>query len=173
MLPAVILLCMGIDSVRHGLNTGGVGILTDATVEQFNVCKGDVRFVTDLGQNVTATIDIPCTPWNYSELSIDLCYNWRRPELVGYHSRGYDKHYSCSETGHNAARRLIWASVWLTLLFVIVVLSCSICPFDSNSEYGSATHSDELHSSQGSKEKVDESLEPQHLELKGFSTCTV
>ena len=37
-------------SALHRKNTGGVGTLTAVTIERFNVCNGDIYFVTGQGE---------------------------------------------------------------------------------------------------------------------------
>ena len=119
VVPAVIMGLVGIHSRQKGLNTGGVGVLTDVSAKRFNVCSGEVSFTTEEGQQVVARLRIPCSmPGNYTELPIDICYNWIRPELVGYNGKGSPD--PCSDTGHNAANRLIIAAIVMLLLFVFL-----------------------------------------------------
>ena len=63
---------------------------------------------------------------NASELPIDICYNWRNPHLVAYNNK-LGKASKCSGIGHNAAIRLIYASVILLAVYLAVVsaVACS------------------------------------------------
>lgn len=122
-----LMLGIGIPAWSYGANTGGTGIVSNVTVEKYNVCRGQVSFTSDKGELVVAFPEVPCVPTtNATELPIDICYNWRNPHIVAYDNK-LGKASKCSETGHNAAMRLIYASVILLAVYLAVVsaIACS------------------------------------------------
>ena len=113
----------------YGANTGGTGIVLNVTVEKYNVCRGQVSFTSDRGEHVVAFPEVPCVPMmNATELPIDICYNWRNPHMVAYNNK-LGKASKCSNIGHNAALRLLYASVILLTVYLAIVFavarSCS------------------------------------------------
>jgi len=112
-------------SALHRKNTGGVGTLTAVTIERFNVCNGDISFVTGKGEEVTASVAIPCESLVNTtglKLPIDIRYNWRNPSSVAYKNM-LDECSGCSSTGHNAAKNLIIASTALAVVCIVGVVA--------------------------------------------------
>lgn len=86
VLALFILLIIGLSSL-HSKNTRGLGVLTAVTVNRFNVCEGNIAFVTRKGEQISANITLPCTSYmNITglELPIDIAYNWNNPYNVAY-----------------------------------------------------------------------------------------
>ena len=112
-------------SALHRKNTGGVGTLTAVTIERFNVCNGDISFVTGKGEEVTASVAIPCESLVNTtglNLPIDIRYNWRNPSSVAYNNV-LDECSGCSSTGHSAAKNLIIASIALAVVCIVGVVA--------------------------------------------------
>ena len=112
-------------SALHRKNTAGVGTLTAVTIESFHVCNGDISFVTGKGEEVTASVAIPCESLVNTtglKLPIDIRYNWKTPSNVAYNNL-LNECSGCSSTGHNAAKNLIIASIALAVVCVVGVVA--------------------------------------------------
>ena len=114
------MLLVGVFALHHN-NTGGVGTLTAVTIESFHVCNGDISFVTGKGEQVTASVAVPCESLVNTtglNLPIDIRYNWRNPSSVAYNNV-LDECSSCSSTGHTAGKNLIIVSIALAVVYIV------------------------------------------------------
>ena len=124
LFAILAMLLVGV-SALHRKNTGGVGTLTAVTIESFHVCNGDISFVTGKGEEVTASIAIPCDSLVNTtglNLPIDIRYNWRNPSSVAYNNV-LDDCSGCSSTGHTAAKNLIVTSAALAVVCIVGVVA--------------------------------------------------
>ena len=120
LVLSVPMLALGIPAWSYGANTGVTGIVSNVTVEKYNVCRGQVSFTSDRGEHVVALPEVPCVPTlNATELPIDICYNWRNPHIVAYNNK-LGKASKCS-IDHNDAIRLIYASVIILAVYLAFV----------------------------------------------------
>lgn len=120
-VPSCIMLGLAIPALIAGKNTGAVGILSHVAVETYGVCRGDVHFTTGNRQEISSQVEIPCESLsNSTEISIDLCYNRRNPNIVGFDNK-LAARSNCSETGYDEACRMVLASVILLSVFLFIV----------------------------------------------------
>ena len=105
----------------------GVGSVSNISMETFNVCRGQVSFTTDRAESIVTSLKLPCVSLDTTGRSIDVCYNWNNPYIVAYNNKlGEDS--ECSDTGHNAAKRMVVAAVvLLVILLIYIVIMCTLC----------------------------------------------
>ena len=137
----ILLVSIGLDSLRSGKNTGTVGSIESFQQSGFSDCFATVNY-SSVGFNNTKSVYVPCDAFlNVSSLTglpIHLCYNRWHPENVAYDDRG--QHASkdsnpwkkCSYIGYSSAKAGVIAGCVIFIAVAIFWLAYCIylipCP---------------------------------------------
>lgn len=125
----ILLISIGLDSLKSGRNTGTVGSIESFQQSGFSDCFATVNY-SSIGFNNTKSVYVPCDSFlNVSSLvglPIYLCYNRWHPENVAYDDRGqhaskdYNPWKKCSSIGYDSAKAGVIAG---SVILIVVAVS--------------------------------------------------